>query len=367
MAEPVFQVLNSKAWGGLEMFGAELAESLTLEVNASVLTLAPKDSLLAQHCEEKKLPWLSAQQKFDQILALRYWSKCHPEGPVIVQILRDLKWVRWALINRRNPLVGFAHMMVGVNKKDPLHEWIYGRLNRLICFSPEQKQNLLEHLPLSESQVLVIPHGVDLKRFRPRPLNSTEQNGGLIVGVVGRLDPQKGQRDLLEAMGLLKSEGVSAQIHFVGGETENEQGEAHHLIERAFELGLSDQLSILPFRKDIEEAYQHIDILVMPSHRETFGRVLIEGMASGLACVATRAGGVPSIMSDQNEGLLVEPQNPVALASALRRLLSNSIERQKFGQNARARVERDFNRQFQQRLFHDAIFGKKGLQETGLP
>ena len=92
-----------------------------------------------------------------------------------------------------------------------------------------------------------------------------------------------------------------------------------------------------------EEFFARIDILIVPSHEEPFGIVLLEAMAAGIPVIATARGGPLDIISSPLEGILVSPRDPHALANAIQSLADDSPRRSTIVQNARQRVEAHFD------------------------
>jgi glycosyltransferase involved in cell wall biosynthesis len=97
------------------------------------------------------------------------------------------------------------------------------------------------------------------------------------------------------------------------------------------------------FRKDIPEILAQVDILVVPSLQEPFGKIIIEAMAMKNPVIASRVGGIPEIIVDGQTGILVPPGNAEALRLALASLLENRAMREKMGIEGRKRVEQRFS------------------------
>ena len=127
-------------------------------------------------------------------------------------------------------LVSFARMFIrGIKKTDFLHRWIYSRIDKMIALSQIQKSLLLTSLPLEDSKYIVIPNGVDTTKFSPRPESTDIRNSlglkkqGLLIGLVGRLDIQKGHREFVEAASIIHKKHPEVHFVMVGGENTGEQ------------------------------------------------------------------------------------------------------------------------------------------------
>jgi glycosyltransferase involved in cell wall biosynthesis len=259
---------------------------------------------------------------------------------VLVQHLRDLWYMVPALMGfKKVRLVGVAHMFLAVNKRDGLHRWIYGRLNYLIALTGLHKQNLLTYLPVQDAQVKVFPNTVDADRFSP-DLRSSDLRRELgipstcpLIGVVSRLDPQKGLLEVTRAAAELRARGVEFRLVIVGAETRGEEDFRAVLENEITTLELEDRVKLLGHRADVAEIMASLDVLLMSAPAETFGRVLIEAMASQVAIVACAGGGVRDVIDDEVNGLLVPPGDANAMATALKRLLSDDKLRQRLAKS----------------------------------
>ena len=119
--------------------------------------------------------------------------------------------------------------------------------------------------------------------------------------------------------------------------------EAHDYEALAATLGIQDTIAWAGYKKDVRPWLAAADVLVMPSRSEGAGLAALEAMAMGRAVVASRVGGIPEYVEDNCSGLLVEPENPDALASALLRLISDPAERARMGQAGRRRAFSEFS------------------------
>jgi glycosyltransferase involved in cell wall biosynthesis len=203
----------------------------------------------------------------------------------------------------------------------------------------------------------VVYNAVDLARFDPRAIGRESARARLgedgarpkLLGVVAQITPWKGQDTAIEALALLREDGVDAQLLLVGAakfvaastrfDNEDYVARLRELIERA-ELG--DRVSWLGERDDVAEVIRALDVLLLPSWEEPFGRAAIEAMALEVPVVATSVGGPAEILSDGREGYLVAPREPRAWADAVARVLRSGDRGAAMGRAGRERVEREF-------------------------
>jgi glycogen(starch) synthase len=185
---------------------------------------------------------------------------------------------------------------------------------------------------IHENRIHVIPPGVNPSLFEGPFEDPFSGVGRPRVLFVGRLAPQKGVGTLVEAAGLL--EHPSAQVLLVG------DGPERKALERETErLGVGDCLRFEGFvtHDRLPAAMAHADVLVLPSLYEELGTVLLEAMQAALPIVASRTGGIPDVIEDGVNGLLVPPGDPEALARAIDRILSDGDLARRLSEGAHER------------------------------
>jgi len=170
----------------------------------------------------------------------------------------------------------------------------------------------------------LIYNGVDLQRYNHQQPCCTLHEEYLIpesapiVGVVARLEAEKGHRVLLEAWPLVLDEHPEAWLLVVG-----EGSERNSLEAQAGSLGISDHVVFTGRREDVPAVTAALDVAVLPSYREAQGLSVLEAMALSRPVVASNVGGIPEMIEDGVTGLLVPPGNREALADAINHLLSD--------------------------------------------
>lgn len=219
--------------------------------------------------------------------------------------------------------------------------------DRLIAATPAEKQQLIELYSADETKINVIPPGVDLSRFQP--INRTLARDFLALPrttrqilFTGRIEALKGIDVLLEAVAWLQrlypEVMHDVQVTLIGGDptATRRDPEMARLQDLRNELGLGDvvhfigakEQSVLPFY------YAAADMVVMPSHYESFGLVALEAMAMGTPVIASNVGGLAHLVRDARTGFLVPRNEPRALARAIKTLLCAEDLRQRFGKQA---------------------------------
>jgi glycosyltransferase involved in cell wall biosynthesis len=180
----------------------------------------------------------------------------------------------------------------------------------------------------------VIPNGVDLSRFAgPVPPSSVRAEFGIpadapLVGVIARLEAEKGHRFLLDAWPAILRASPDAWLLIVGEGSEADalRAQAASLPHRA-----AGRVVLTGRREDISSLTAELCVAVLPSLREAQGISILEAMARRVPVVATAVGGIPEVITSGTDGLLVPPGDAAALADAIVRLLSDSALRDRIG------------------------------------
>ena len=223
--------------------------------------------------------------------------------------------------------------------------------DRLIAATLAEKSQLHFLYQAPEEKIVIIPPGVDTSRFYPIPSDEARESIGLPLGerillFVGRIEPLKGLDTLLRAIAMLRESGVQCQApHFlvvIGGDPdasgENLTTEMARLQALSRELGLNDLVLFLGKRGQdtLPYYYSAADVLIMPSHYESFGMVALEAMACGTPVVASQVGGLAFLVQDGQTGFAVPNGDAAALSDRLTRLLTDPALREKLGRQAAA-------------------------------
>jgi len=184
------------------------------------------------------------------------------------------------------------------------------------------------------NRVTTIYNGINMSKFRPAAPGTDTPN--LIC--VARLSREKAHAVLLDAARRLLADGVKFRLRIVG------DGPIRSALEQQrARLGIEETVEMLGARDDVPALLRNADLFVLPSSTEGLPMTIIEAMASALPVVATRVGGVPELVKPGVNGLLVPPQDPDALASALRKLIEDSRLRHDMGAAGRRFAEENFD------------------------
>ncbi len=196
-------------------------------------------------------------------------------------------------------------------------------MDRLIAVSRAIERKLVDE-QRTAAPVSLVYNGVDLERYDNQeacctlPEEYGMEPGSQIVGVVARLEPEKGHPTLLEAWPAVLRAVPDAYLLIVGEGSRRDALEA-----QARELRIAHRVVFTGRRDDVPAVTAALDVAVLPSYREAQGMVILEAMALSRPVVASAVGGIPEMIEDGVTGLLVPPHDAEALAAAIVRLLKD--------------------------------------------
>jgi glycosyltransferase involved in cell wall biosynthesis len=228
--------------------------------------------------------------------------------------------------------------------------------DRVVAVSQAVGSYLRDERHVPQEKITVIPYGVDLARYNPEPNESLRKELGfsrndVLIGMVGRLEPDKGHDILIEAASRMKKNA----IHFaLAGQGSLEPS----LKEQVRRLGLEDQFTFLGFRRDIQEVLKLFDIVTLPSLHEGLPNAILEAMAVGKPVVATDVGGIGEAVVHQKTGLLINPGSVESLETGLSTLIEDAALRVAMGEAGRYRMEEVYSLDKQVESFEQLLSSK---------
>ena len=199
----------------------------------------------------------------------------------------------------------------------------------------------------------VVPEPIDLEAFRAsvEPADTVRARlapgTGPLLAEIAQITPWKGQDVAIRALAQVRRQHPDARLVIVGDvkfASRSTRYDNHayltELKRLVTELGLEDAVIFAGQQSDMPSVMAAIDVLLLPSWEEPFGRVVAEGMAAGTAVVATNVGGPAETITDGHDGLLAPPKDPGAWATAINRLLDDPAWARSLGENGRVAAER---------------------------
>mgnify|MGYP005847257897 CR=1 FL=1 len=273
----------------------------------------------------------------------------------LVKFLKILKTVKPDIVHingsRAMLYAGSASKILGLKtvwhvrkivKDLPLDILLYN-LSDIVIANSKATSERFSYFRNAESKVKVVYNGVNIKKFK-RSSKDDKREFGIppnfkVITSIGRLEYAKGFSFFLKAAKHILDRIKNIKFLIVGDGPLKEE-----LVKITEEMRLKDNVVFTGYinRKDITKIYSITDVFVLSSLREDFGNVVIEAMASGIPVVATSAGGVPEIIKNGIDGLLVPPKNPEAIAAACIKLLKNKELYKRISTTAREKIRKYF-------------------------
>ena len=225
--------------------------------------------------------------------------------------------------------------------KKPIHhymeKWIISPLvNMRVAVSRNIREVRLKSGDAPEDKITVIPNCVEIFE----KINKYETGKRLQIGTVGRLVPAKDYHTLIIAFNKLIEDGLNIDLVFVGDGSERSRLES--MVQ---DLNISNCVKFAGFQEDIPAFLDKFDIFVLSSITEGIPVAMLEAMAMGVPIVATGIGGIPEVIQDNVNGLLVECRNPEMLAGAIKQLIDDNSLREKIGRAGREKIKCSFSRE----------------------
>lgn len=231
---------------------------------------------------------------------------------------------------------------------------LYERLERsllvrspwVVCISPAQARELGRvrrgrHAPLVIQNAVLAPRETGLSQ-EPAPTRADLGFSGrsFVFGAAGRFSREKGHRVLLDAFAMLQKmlPGQPMELLLLG-----EGREEPSLRAQARRLGIEPRVCFAGFQRRASAWMKAMDCLVQPSLTDGTPNSVLEAMLLGIPVIATDTGGIPDVIQSGETGLLVEPDSPIALADAMKKIIRSSALRNQLAAEAKYRVEQDFS------------------------
>lgn len=214
---------------------------------------------------------------------------------------------------------------------------------RFICISESMAADL-RRLGIRADRMIVVENGIDADRFSAAyDVHTIKRKFGIsgrhpVIGTVGRLVSEKGQIFLIEALPALTSDFPELACLFVGDGPLSQS-----LKQTAMKAGVPHICRFTGPVADVAQVYAVLDVFILPSLREPFGLAALEAMASGVAVIATDAGGPAEYIRPEVNGMLVPPGRSAALADAISRMLADRSVRESLARAGRQTVTRQFD------------------------
>jgi glycosyltransferase involved in cell wall biosynthesis len=224
-----------------------------------------------------------------------------------------------------------------------LDRWTLPRYDRVLCVSADLLETCRRY-SVPADKCRLIENAIDAQQFRrSTAVDSAKRAMGwdvhkFHIGAVGRLSAEKAFDVLIRAFHELIRRGIDANLVIAGDGPERSK-----LANLVSELELHQHVTLLGYQRDLRPFYQALDSFVLSSLREGLPNVLLEAMALEVPVVATRVAGIPQLITDGANGLLVPPSDVFALADSMQRLLTSPDLRLQFAESGRRTIEQRYS------------------------
>lgn len=334
----IFHLDTETEWRGGQQQAIYLIEGL-LKEEIPLMLICRKDSKLYDYAQKHQIPTetLALRSEYDLLSALalkrlivKHKAKvlhCHNSHALGLGILTKF-FIKIPLVASRR--VDFPL------KKNIFSQYKYRskKLDKLICIS-DNIRRIVRQSKIAKDKIITIRSAIDITkadRLGHRDNVESELSAGdFIIGTVAALTGHKDYPTLIEAAEIVIRERSQVKFLAIG---DGKLAEDLQLLIAS--KGLQDKFILLGYKTNVYDYLKRFDIFVLASKLEGLGTSVIDALACGKAIVATKAGGIPEMIVDGVNGLLVEKQNPQALAKSLIKLVDDSNLRDKLSKEAKA-------------------------------
>ncbi|MBW4056400.1 MAG: glycosyltransferase family 4 protein [Proteobacteria bacterium] len=285
--------------------------------------------------------------KLKEIVGTRHYDLVHTHG-----YLADLLGLPAARASGV-PAVSTCHGFILGGPKLSLYNKLdllaLGYFDKVIAVSDSIRTDWLMNKVRPE-RIKVIENSTSCSEYRAYPAKNISdvrkskrktagaEPGEILLGYSGRLSREKGVADLICAVKMLTESGMSVKLVLLGDGAQRAE-----LEELAATNRMTEKVYFAGFQTDVEDWLTAMDIFVLPSHTEGTPMALLEAMASGVPCIATAVGGIPSVIDSGINGILVSPGKPAEIRDAVRLLVSDRERSSCMAKNAQLKIEQKFN------------------------
>lgn len=348
----VLYLIDSLGYGGAERLLVDLVLRLKERGVDVVVVTVTNEKPLEQHLSVMGIHVTSLAFDGTIYSARQMWQAAAKLRTIIqserVQIIHSHLYTSDILARLSTPLT--CKLVNTIHNRDP---WWYERKRlrsvlrtmldsishrargvRSIAVSEDAAKEAISKLHINASAVRVVFNGINMKAFAAR----RDRRALKSIIQVARFYPVKGHHTALSAFANLLVDNPDLQLVWCGGGPEEES-----LRREVRRLGIGRSVRFLGFRDDVSVQLAQADIFWMPSKWEGMPIACIEAMAMALPIVASNVGGIPELVLDGVTGLLIEPESPVQLAEATRRLLHDPDLARALGRASRARAQQCFS------------------------
>ncbi len=335
----VLHIDTEQSWRGGQQQEVYLFEGM-LKLGYDTCMVCQPDSAMEEYCQENKLPYksISFAHEFDYKSgkALAKFANSYGASILHLHTGHSVSWGLWAkLFSHKLKLVATRRVDFSI-KKNPMSVLKYNTklLDSLICISETIKQVLIQD-GIPAGKLKVIHSGIDINRFTQTivPVDFRQAWGipqdAILVGTIAAFVGHKDYPNFIKAASIVISQYPNVWFMAV---SEGELFEEMKLYAK--ELNVYDKIIFTGFQQDVGEFLKAFDIFVLASKKEGLGTSVLDAMSVGLPIIGTQAGGIPEMINNRINGLLVPVSDSTALSNAIIELANNPELRVSLAKNA---------------------------------
>jgi glycosyltransferase involved in cell wall biosynthesis len=328
----VLHIINGEHYSGAERVPDLLALNLPeFGFEADFACMKPGRFEHMRHATQSRVADCRMKSRFDltpvrrlaRLIANEQYALVHAHTPRALFLSRLAS--AWAGV----PLVYHVHSHTASDWINMRQNWLNSLVERAsltrvsgVVAVSERLADYIRHQGVAPQRIKVVPNGVPT---RGRLVERQPPSKTWTLGAVSLFRPRKGLEVLLESLALLRSQGLSVRLRAVGPfETPEYEQKVMAEVQR---LDIADLVHWVGFTQDVQSELAQMDLFVLPSLlREGLPMAILEAMAAGIPIVGTRVEGISEVIRDDQEGLLVAPNDPQDLACAIGRFVRGEVD-----------------------------------------
>ncbi len=335
----VLHLLLSEALGGLELYVCSLVREQIAQGWKVWVMIIAESRIHAElrdsgaeliYGEPSRKIHFQNIQKIRQVLDIEQISLIHSHNRL------DVWAASLATLFGKTRHIHSVYMLVAHKKKTPPHYLVYGTVDTFISTSELTNQAIAKNLPLARNKIRLIPYGRHLdnyeinaeKRQEIRELHQSE--GKIVVGMLCRIDKQKGVREFVDSYLLLPKDLREKVVYWLIGEPTIEKSQGgetiyteesivaeNHITKLISSQKIEQNIVRMGFQKDYISYLGSMDIFVLASYNEMYSLSLLEAMLMKVPVIGTNTGGTPEQIADEKRGLLIKPFSATEISNAV--------------------------------------------------
>ncbi len=333
----IFEMESSKGWGGQEKRTVRLINNINKEKFELFYAVQPDSKLYENRSKiDAKIIPIKMKQSYDI--------------KAIFNLCKIVKKYNIDIISTHSGKDAWLGSIVGkiTNKKvirtrhlqTPINSTVSYNLSTKIVAVSKQVENYLKEKGVKKDKLTTIYTGIDTEKFKPgngilkKELNLDKNS--IIIGIVAVLRNAKRHKDLIEAITQIDNSNIHLIIVGSGPQEEN-------IKKIILEKNISEKITMLGHREDVEKILPDFDIFVLPSNMEALGTSILEASSCGVPCIGSKVGGIPECIIDNKTGFLFENQNIDDLKAKINILIKDKNKRKEFAKSARELILKNFS------------------------